>query len=584
MKIAVKTTLIMVVFGLFIVIALSIGYYFYSYRITEEKETINLTKLADEVSVHVESHIKERIFIAKTLASAPILKEYLIDSNKYFSNLENRDEVINQLNKRWTEAKDNDPFVLSYLENRPSHFLKLQSEIIPKEYGEIFLTNRYGVLLSSSNRLTTLKHSHKYWWIESYNKGSGKIFIDDRGYDKSVKGYVLGVTVPVISEGEVIGVLKSNINIEGPLTDIIFNFNYRNSSRINIARSKGMILSGEGIKSGEDFLSTDIVNYLKSGEKGVKKILHMDKEVILAYTPINISKGSSEIGFGGRPNSIDHSYGSNGDLWYILLYLDKSVIRSPSKEILSVIIWIGSIAILISLVPGILLGRMEVRPILKLAETAKYLDEDIEDISDDEISIIANTLNIMTKRLKSVIEAKNQLLREMERQKKFESKLKKISNIDELTGIYNRRGYNHHLKINISRARRHGESLCLLLIDIDKYKDINDIYGHSIGDMVLKKLTKIFKASCREEDIVARWGGDEFIILLPHTEGETAVHLAERIRKQTSEYDFTDIESMTVSIGVTQFIDTDSVATFIKRADSALYMAKEGGRNSVKLY
>ena len=104
-----------------------------------------------------------------------------------------------------------DPFIVERTDNEISDFLRLQQNKSPELYGEAFLTNQYGVMISTTGKLTTLAHFEKYWWQGSYNDGDGIIFLDDRGYDVSVEGYVLGVVVPIFNEqDEFIGILKVN--------------------------------------------------------------------------------------------------------------------------------------------------------------------------------------------------------------------------------------------------------------------------------------------------------------------------------------------------------------------------------------
>jgi two-component system cell cycle response regulator len=141
----------------------------------------------------------------------------------------------------------------------------------------------------------------------------------------------------------------------------------------------------------------------------------------------------------------------------------------------------------------------------------------------------------------------------------------------------------------IERAKRHNRPLSMLLIDIDKFKDFNDTYGHWEGDYVLKKIGEILMKNVREIDMAFRFGGEEFTVILPETKHEDAIIVAERIRKAVAQavfYPFTldghpDIVSKTVSIGVTEFHLEDNIKSFLKRVDNAMYQAKKDGRNMV---
>ena len=166
--------------------------------------------------------------------------------------------------------------------------------------------------------------------------------------------------------------------------------------------------------------------------------------------------------------------------------------------------------------------------------------------------------------------------------------------IDALTGYNNRHQFEKRLKETIASAKRQNQPLCCIMSDIDFFKKVNDTYGHAIGDYVLKTVAKTIKKELREEDIASRYGGEEFIFLLPHTKLEEAVVVAERLRKQVEkkkinieEYNIQDIKeiSVTISIGVSEYNKNDKEPqTLYQKADSALYKAKEGGRNQVVFY
>lgn len=165
--------------------------------------------------------------------------------------------------------------------------------------------------------------------------------------------------------------------------------------------------------------------------------------------------------------------------------------------------------------------------------------------------------------------------------KEIEDQLKRLSQTDQLTQIFNRVKFHDALAHEINRIRRYESELALVMFDIDHFKSINDTHGHDVGDDVLVDLTKKVQTLIRETDIFARWGGEEFMLLLPHTSFQNAATLAERIRSAIEKHEFPTVKRVTCSFGVTHFIKTDDGETFTKRADQALYKAKEGGRNRV---
>jgi diguanylate cyclase (GGDEF)-like protein/PAS domain S-box-containing protein len=165
--------------------------------------------------------------------------------------------------------------------------------------------------------------------------------------------------------------------------------------------------------------------------------------------------------------------------------------------------------------------------------------------------------------------------------KEMEEKLKLLSITDQLTRIYNRVKFNDALKEEIKRLRRYETDLSIIMFDIDHFKSVNDSYGHDVGDKVLVSLVELVKECIRETDVFSRWGGEEFMILLPHTSLENASMLAERIRIKIMKHNFGEVDSVTCSFGVTQINNDDNSETFTKRVDNALYQSKRSGRNRV---
>ena len=175
------------------------------------------------------------------------------------------------------------------------------------------------------------------------------------------------------------------------------------------------------------------------------------------------------------------------------------------------------------------------------------------------------------------------ILKLIENQKELKllnEKLKKILRKDDLTGLFNRKAFMEYFNKMKSLSQRHSKTLCLIIADIDKFKDINDTYGHHTGDEVLKALGDIFKSEVRNEDMVARIGGEEFAILLIETNVEKAVNVAERIRVKISQLEVKPVKkTITASFGVSQMKEDESIKELFCRADNALYEAKKTGRN-----
>jgi diguanylate cyclase (GGDEF)-like protein len=154
---------------------------------------------------------------------------------------------------------------------------------------------------------------------------------------------------------------------------------------------------------------------------------------------------------------------------------------------------------------------------------------------------------------------------------------------DPLTNIYNRLHFGHFLDAEIDRVKRYGGTFSIIFFDLDRFKEVNDEYGHLVGDEVLKRVAEIVGKANRNADIFARYGGEEFIILAPSTDITGASAHAERLRNDIAHHRFSEINSLTCSFGVAEYIpDADDVTSLFKRADTALYNAKKLGRNRVE--
>jgi diguanylate cyclase (GGDEF)-like protein len=167
--------------------------------------------------------------------------------------------------------------------------------------------------------------------------------------------------------------------------------------------------------------------------------------------------------------------------------------------------------------------------------------------------------------------------------------LEKLSITDHMTGLYNHRFLRTRLEEELNRSTRNGLNLSVIFIDLDFFKVYNDISGHLAGDAALKKVAEILKVSVRDMDVVVRYGGEEFCIVLPDTSKKEAVHVAERIRQEIEKERFSNEENLpfgrlTASFGIASFPeDGHTFTTLIHSADLALYKAKAEGRNRVEL-
>jgi len=168
--------------------------------------------------------------------------------------------------------------------------------------------------------------------------------------------------------------------------------------------------------------------------------------------------------------------------------------------------------------------------------------------------------------------------------KRYNTRLLELSTTDKLTGIYNRQKTDEKLGHEQHKVNRYrGYHCTIMMIDVDHFKNINDTFGHQEGDRVLQKLAEVMKKSLRQSDMIGRWGGEEFMVILSHTSLDEAAKVAEHLRHTVNEFPFTELYPVTISIGVGEFMYGEEVHECVARVDAALYRAKENGRNSVVL-
>ena len=218
-------------------------------------------------------------------------------------------------------------------------------------------------------------------------------------------------------------------------------------------------------------------------------------------------------------------------------------------------------------------------PITNLNQIVDRSERVLINAKGENIPILKTVVPLTIKGRKYLIES----FIDISERKRMEEELQRLSVTDNLTQTYNRTKYREVIKREIERTKRTSSPLSVAMFDIDHFKAVNDTYGHAAGDYVLKTLSQIAKGNIREIDYLIRWGGEEFVVIALDTDLRGAEVVAEKIRKTIENYNFDKVGRLTVSFGVTQFKQDDTEDSFMKRADDALYQAKEKGRNRVEV-
>ncbi len=430
MKLQYEIAGVMVIVGFIVAMPLLTYHYLDAKESTINQKLKDIEKTALKTAHHMENHFIGQINICRSISSTPLIQDVLKESNRAYSSLSEaeRQKRIETFNKKWIGTNDlTDPFVVQHIHNTTAVYLKSLQEISPGKYGEIFLTNRYGTTIATTGKLTTLSHSHKYWWKAAFNHGKGKIVLDDRGFDSSVKGAVLGVVVPIKKDGVIAGIIKFNINIKNSLTDIIEDYSDR-QLKVLIARTKGLIVASPELEPLSDNLPKNIIRFLQFGGKQ-SMVAEISSELyFVATSPIELTVNSDPVSFAGTYQSPDHTKGNQGEGWHIVVLIGKhSVLKalSSSFELVRRLLIASIIGIILV---AIIISRWITRPIRSLIWVARQLGQgnlevEIETYKHNEIGMLSDSLRKMAADLKSTLVSKDQLKIKVEEVKKAEESL-----------------------------------------------------------------------------------------------------------------------------------------------------------------
>ena len=263
--------------------------------------------------------------------------------------------------------------------------------------------------------------------------------------------------------------------------------------------------------------------------------------------------------------------------WSVGIGIPREILE---KDLIRTMTWLAAglaILLVVGLALAWLAGRRIAGSVRALTEPAialgKGLSVPVPEVSIQESAEVAVALRqageLLAARTTSLVAANQEL--------------EQLARVDALTGLQNRNSANERLRQEFLRLKRSGHLYVVLFMDIDFFKAINDTYGHDTGDQVLRHVATVLKDTLRESDFVARYGGEEFLAVLPETNAEGALRLAETVRQTVSRHAFPVAERVTVSIGVAMATDQDkNEEVAVRRADTALYQAKADGRNAVR--
>lgn len=581
--------------GLAVILLIILCYAFYAHNkeVDLERSLKALELTARDEAKDIEGLLLEKTKTVLAMINTGLISQELLRSNAKYRALpkKKRKATINDLNTRWKETTDSeDAFVQSFMNNKIAAYFRKQQQSIPGEFGELFLTNRYGLVVGTSNKLTTLAHEHKYWWQAAHNRGQGRIFFDDRGFDESVQGYVIGIVIPILHDDEFIGVFKANLNLLGSLRDFITHKHYASAEhRASLVRSGGRVI----LEQGKEPLSTKIKGALQKriATETSGSIVLSDTDIgsgpgqLVAYAPIKITTGSAQYGFGGNYKTIDHIYGNTGEHWNILFYKSMASVNKMSAESARWLFQIGMICVMLIGVVSLFFGHRLAKPIINMIAQVESiskgdLDVSIEHGQKDELGVLAETFNQMTADLRETTVSRDSLAEEVNRGHALEEKLRVQAIKDDLTGLYNRRGFRKLAGKQLRIAERNKLNNFMLYADMDFLKQINDEMGHNTGDSALIDMSGVLKRTFRESDIIARMGGDEFAVLLTENKDFNDIQSIESRLYQTIESFNENTErpyKLSLSVGIVKcdFSSVWSLDRVMSTADALMYKQKK---------
>ncbi len=440
MKFAFKLALAIFITGSIVLVLVSYASYKYNRHSVIKSQLDYAKSIANEISQDVEQLLIEKTKTALTLANTPLIKSALNESNTLFTKLKEakRKELIKHFDSHWKgTSHERDPFILKYTDNRVSRYLKEQRSNVKDEYGEIFLTNKFGALVASTSKLSTFAHGHKYWWLGSHDSGKGSVFFDDRGYDDSVDGYVLGIVIPVKDKEGLIGILKCNLNIMGAIDKVISGETDKLIGALKLVRSGGDIVFEIGSEPLSTRVSEAIPEKLKGKHDGSLIVNISGKKLLVGFSEIKLTSRQEGYGFGGNIESIDQKKGNTGESWYVLSYRDMETVLHPVIESTKEIVLTVVLVILILAIMALLLARRVAHPLISLTgrigEIAKgNFEVRAESERKDEFGMLDQSVNSMAEKLGRTTTSIKSLEDEIVLRKKSESEKEHL--IAELKG------------------------------------------------------------------------------------------------------------------------------------------------------
>ena len=383
--------------------------------------------LAEEKAKWIDHELNERVSAAQGLATDPVLVGALREANRRYAGRGDDDinTEIARIDREWIGAKGKTARAGNILSSGVSALLRGYQERSPEWYGEIFITDIRGATVAMTGTLTDYFQADEGWWQGGFNKGQGAVFLDHRGYDESVGALALGVVVPVMDSGSVIGILKVNNRIK-KILEIVSETGSERAVDSFLADTRGELVAAGGDLSKEGL--TDFERGLVArGEAGWAEELYGDKKKIEAYAPVRSEIHSRVLGTATKRGVSGESW--EPSTWFIFMELDEEVAFAPVFEIRNSIFVVSAALIALVVALAVVFARGLLRPLEKLTKGAEIigsgnLRHSIDVHSTDEIGELSTAFNEMAANLMATTVTRDKLRTEVEERKRVEEILR----------------------------------------------------------------------------------------------------------------------------------------------------------------
>lgn len=581
-----------VVIMLFFMVVTFFPVYTYTLLVAEN----NSTALAQKIRANIFDHIDDYLKNAENINS---FNNALAQSNQLNIMSERQlgrmflEEVKNNTSVDYVYYANEEGGIVSSGANKGEYTIATMPNMKLGEFA-ISRVDKDGVLLTELKRVQGFDPRTRSWY--KIAKSTKKIFWSE--VYGGVQEPILAITasLPLLNDrGDVVGVFGSDILLS-KLATYIQTLEISDNGQAYLVEPNGLLIA----TSSKDKLflneanQIDRVNAEKSENPIIIESWKIVNEIKQQNDTFNFKTAKYKIA--GQDYYLDiskYSYKDNVN-WYLVIAIPESDFTKGINSLFLKLTALMSIILLLTVLFGVGIGKWVVEPIKVLNE--KVLDikngnfgVQIETERRDVLGQLTTSFNDMAQKLKEFYATLKQKNNELENLnvnlenivKDRTEELRKLSFTDELTGIYNHRYIVDFLGQKMSESTRDKIPLSLVMFDIDFFKRVNDTYGHLEGNKVLIDVVACINENVRGADALGRYGGEEFLLVLPYTTMEEAYHLAERIRGLIGELHIGNMEiKVTISGGVTEY-NEGSLEDFIRKADENLYKAKLTGRNKI---